>query len=101
MTAGSGWAICFLSLVRPHSIIFDWLQPGLPRPCMARHSTCRRAGSCEKAPRMPGPPLPITMVVRFEAHSSARALVMRAGTPVMGSAHSGDLGVPSAARPMT
>ncbi len=32
------------------------------------------------------------MVVRLEAHSSARALMMRAGTPVMGAAHSGRLG---------
>ena len=39
-TASSSWC-------RPHSIILDWLQPGLPNPCMARQSTCRRAGSVE------------------------------------------------------
>ena len=49
---------------------------------------------------MPGPPLPMTTVVRLEAHSSARALMMRAGTPVMGAAHSGLLGTPSSS-PMT
>ena len=43
-------------------------------------------------PRMPGPPLPMKTVVRLDAHSLARALMMRVGTPVMGDAHSGVLG---------
>jgi len=63
----------------PHSIILDWLQPGLPNPAWrAEHlqaGRLRRVGA-----RMPGPPLPMTTVVRFEAHSSASALMIRLGT---------------------
>ena len=49
---------------------------------------------------MPGPPLPMTTVVRLLAHSLASALMVRAGTPVIGAAHSGVLGTPSSS-PMT
>ena len=44
---------------------------------------------------MPGPPLPMTTVVRLLAHSLAKALMMRAGTPQMADAHSGVFFTPS------
>ena len=67
---------------------------------MARQMFCRRAGSVAYGPRMPGPPLPMTTLVRLLAHSSARALMTRAETPQMGAAHSGVLAMPSSS-PMT
>ena len=67
---------------------------------MAKQRTMSLAGSEEYGPRMPGPPLPMQMVVRFEAQSEARALIVREGTPVIGEAQSGVLGTPSS-RPIT
>ena len=56
---------------------------------MAKQMFCRRAGSVAYGPRMPGPPLPMTTVVRLDAHSLASALIVRDGTPQIGAAHSG------------
>jgi len=62
---------------------------------MANKRTSSLAGSVEYGPLIKGPPLLWAMVVLLEAHFLARALIVRAGIPVIGEAHSGVLGVPS------
>ena len=81
---GLGWAYWSGKSNRPHSIIFTWLTPGLPSPCIARQMFCRRAGSVAYGPRMPGPPLPMTTLVRLDAHSRASALMTRAEHAALG-----------------
>ena len=62
---------------------------------MPRQMLWRRAGSVEKAPRMPGPPLPMVTLVTLWAQSRARALMVHSGMPVFSLAQAGVLGSPS------